>query len=1599
MKIRILLIALLVSSFSWGQSIFNNPIAGTNPNTSNPFTTGQTVAANMTASGIGRGTGIAGSNANDRYNASGWSTGAIDLTDYFEFTMTPSPGFEINFVSFVYTGQVSSGTPSFAFRSSVDGYASNIGTPTATGTTISLSASTYQNVNTAITFRFYAFGLPAAGTTFSINDFTFNGTVVTTTPCTTPTTQASALSSNSVTTTGANLSWTDGASTSGSLVSLRLAGAPTAPTSSTNYVPTLNFATAAGANLISAGNVVVAKSNAGTVTGITGLTAGTQYTATPYAYNGSGTNVCFNTSNPESFNFWTLANEPASYASFTTCGTTTATSIVVNFAAASTISANGYVILYRQGATPTGTPVDGTIYGALTSIGDSTVGAYVNSSIATSATINSLNGGSSYTFILVPFNVVTGPVFATINYRTLATIPTLTCSTSPAPEINIRGIVGTNPTITDGDVTPSGLDNTLFATVVVASNQSKIFRIENTGNTNLNVNSITMVGGNNTEFVVSGITLPTIIAGGGFLDFTVTFTPTAAGTRNTTLTIASNDANEATYDFLIQGTGTATPIVEINVRGNGLSIADNSIYPQGTNWTAFPVTLQGGSSTRIFTIENLGSTVLSLTGASPYIQITGANASQFSVSIIPSNAIVGGGSTTFQITFSPTSGGTKNATILIFSNDSDENPYNFNIRGTCQGSNNIYVTGNGNDVPKGSVTTAATNLTNFGLIPVTTGLKQNTFVITNLAGSTTYLSTVSISGADAAMFTVVSQPNNGAFGSGNTTSFTINFTPTSAGVKNATVTFNVFTNSARTSPDPLDPIFTFAISGEGIVYTPCTNNAVQIIAQQDFEVAPAAPVWTYNSPPSDGTVNLAGGTFNNGSGAVNAFVGARSFQFRGIGTTTTRSAVMTLNAVDVSQYNNINFSMRVGAYRFSGTTQGLDVNDLVQVETSIDGGVNWSVESVLRGFTNSRWSFAATGIFNAYYTGNNSGVSLDTRNGNAELTGAAGISTYFVRNLPQVTNLLIRITLNVDRDDELWAIDDIKIEGQTRQSTTWDGTTWSAGFPTSSTKAIFDGNYTTTSAVDNGSVQACECQINSGRNVTIDSGYYFDIQSNITNSGTLTIANNGSLIQVNDTATNTGNIIYQRTATGIRGFDYVYWSSPVSGQSVDNIYSSPIPGLKYKWNPLATNINSPLSSGRWEASSGTMDVGTGYIVRGSSNFNMPSTNIPAVFTGPVNNGIIPVNIGRGSNTTPSTVGSGNGVTFTNFDDNWNLVGNPYPSAIRTLDFLNANTNIQGFIYLWTHNTAPISSINPFYSSFIYNYTSSDYITYNGTATTTGPIGPPTFNGNIAGGQGFFVLMNDGATGNGTVNFRNSMRSSAYANNQFYRNSQNGEEDKHRIWLDLLDSNTIPVRTVIGYVPEATNGLDRLYDAQKNTANDRTIYSIVDNETQIIQGRSLPFNTNDTVQIGVRIMQDGEYKIAIGAVDGLFSEPTQNIYIEDKLLGIIHDLRQNPYSFTTLAEIFNDRFVLRYERNVLSNPDLETTNDVILTTNQGIISVNSSFEMIQEISVFDILGRHLFEAKSIGRKDFSSSKFSIRKQALIVKIKLENGTIVTRKIIL
>jgi hypothetical protein len=167
----------------FGQSIWTNPITGVNPNSYNPYKIGETFDVEITVSGIARGEGIDGNIANNRYNARGWGSTLLDPTDYFSFVLTPNLGYQINLINFNYTGQVSlTGPVNFAFRSSLDNFNTDIGAPTATpdpGTNmaIALTNPLYQNISIPIEFRIYAWGASSGLGTFSINDFTFNGTI------------------------------------------------------------------------------------------------------------------------------------------------------------------------------------------------------------------------------------------------------------------------------------------------------------------------------------------------------------------------------------------------------------------------------------------------------------------------------------------------------------------------------------------------------------------------------------------------------------------------------------------------------------------------------------------------------------------------------------------------------------------------------------------------------------------------------------------------------------------------------------------------------------------------------------------------------------------------------------------------------------------------------------------------------------------------------------------------------------------------------------------------------------------------------------------------------------------------------------------------------------------------------------------------------------------------------------------------------------------------------------------------------------------------------------------------------------------------------
>jgi hypothetical protein len=69
--------------------------------------------------------------------------------------------------------------------------------------------------------------------------------------------------------------------------------------------------------------------------------------------------------------------------------------------------------------------------------------------------------------------------------------------------------------------------------------------------------------------------------------------------------------------------------------------------------------------------------------------------------------------------------------------------------------------------------------------------------------------------------------------------------------------------------------------------------------------------------------------------------------------------------------------------------------------------------------------------------------------------------------------------------------------------------------------------------------------------------------------GFLTFENDASLVQINETAINSGNITYKRESASVRPSDYSYWSSPVADQTFTAAFNSPANRI-YSYDAFST---------------------------------------------------------------------------------------------------------------------------------------------------------------------------------------------------------------------------------------------------------------------------------------------------------------------------------------------------------------------------------------------------------------------------------------------
>jgi len=409
--------------------------------------------------------------------------------------------------------------------------------------------------------------------------------------------------------------------------------------------------------------------------------------------------------------------------------------------------------------------------------------------------------------------------------------------------------------------------------------------------------------------------------------------------------------------------------------------------------------------------------------------------------------------------------------------------------------------------------------------------------------------------------------------------------------------------------------------------------------------------------------------------------------------------------------------------------------------------------------------------------------------------------------------------------------------------------------------------------------------INGNLTITNGSKLTIDPLNTLTVEGNVYLGSEESLIIKSD-ANGTGSFIdngfingpgttkverYLTGYTNITDVKYHFISSPVTAQPVQPVFVADPPFAGddfYKWDePSATWVNSKNGSGSWNTGFETLfEPGKGYLV------SYPFENIK-YFSGILNTNPPASPLTMNCSWTDPESGGGGG---------WNLLGNPYPSAIDW-NLVTRGSGIDNALYYYDASTEN------------YRY----YIQYQpGFALGNGSPYIPAM-------QGFMVHAN--AQGTGTVTIDNTCRVHQIGN--YYKNSiamknvlklkveQEGRGDELIVLLN----------------DDASPEFDGSYDAYKLFSLNPLvpqIYSITPNRTELAVNALQGKEENLVVPVGLRVGTNGSYKIMAKETDSFDHGIT--VTIEDLNTGIKQNLMSNhDYLFMSVSTDDPARFLLHF----------------------------------------------------------------------------------------
>ncbi|MDB4655973.1 HYR domain-containing protein [Flavobacteriales bacterium] len=494
-------------------------------------------------------------------------------------------------------------------------------------------------------------------------------------------------------------------------------------------------------------------------------------------------------------------------------------------------------------------------------------------------------------------------------------------------------------------------------------------------------------------------------------------------------------------------------------------------------------------------------------------------------------------------------------------------------------------------------------------------------------------------------------------------------------------------------------------------------------------------------------------------------------------------------------------------------------------------------------------------------------------------------------------------------------------------NTTWGiAGNWSMFVPTSTDDAIIPtsptgGVFPLIPAGYQASIDNLDVQPGATINVVQDGT--LDVFGVLINNGTINVNDGGSLLQRTGSSI-AGSGIYHVQRQGSAGFNYDYWSAPISNQVG-------VPGTSYLYDSnvsTQTDADDSPSDPGWTAYNGAMIQGKGYAGRGAGL---------QTFSGTAGNGNISFPLvynafdNTYSQTSPGTP--------------YNLVGNPYPSAISAAQFVSDNPNIDGTIAFWDDDLTGGSG-----------YNRSDYAYWNGTGglgTGAGINGAPT--DFISSGQGFIVRALNPST---SVNFSNAQRVSG-SNTQFFRT--NGEIS--RLWLSVEKDNSFN-QVLIGLIEEATNEEDRLYDAAKMRTNSSLSLAAMANNTEHAIMAFPPPTESQIVPLLISTTEDGTYTFKANTMENFVG---YQVTFNDVLL----NTSESIFEGATIARYLNageyeNRFYLNFSPSTITNIDNQTerTFTAYVSDENLILNLNQTDELVAKVELLDVSGRIVYSSESV-----------------------------------